>query len=500
MPGSSPGQDYTDASFTFSFAPFTVGTQTASLVINDDVVDELTETLTYGCIETTASVLAGPIVQETLTIIDDDTATLCVIATAYGEGAGSPNLVEVILSTPSDRAVTVDFTVESGTALDGVDATLINGTLSWPMLSSGTRTASIAVFDDFLVEANETLLVKIANATGGPTISGPCSSAVATIVENDYLVCGDGVRYAAEEWDDGNLFDGDGCSSTCVIEPNAQCVVVIGSASLCRVLRFSPTTVQESDIFTPDQDVIITVEIAGDTWDPAIGTNATISAGLLDAFSGSLATAFGFNSIVSPTLSHTNVTRLNDTHLQVVIGTLRFYAIDTDEVVTVSELPAIAFGSGMVFNLTAGSSFTITDTGLTVQLQGSSLACDGPGSSFAAMGAYSNITLEVYGSTFNAASWATAAQAFAFYDSLEITGNSEFTCLAAHMLGGDRPDKLVHPDSFTVESHKVVITFEKRLPAYLKQLAAARVVSLPAGAVSANTPATISVYCGLAWT
>ena len=31
-------------------------------------------------------------------------------------------------------------------------------------------------------------------------------------------ICGGGKIYSPEEWDDGNLLDGDGCSKTCLIE------------------------------------------------------------------------------------------------------------------------------------------------------------------------------------------------------------------------------------------------------------------------------------------
>jgi cysteine-rich repeat protein len=36
-------------------------------------------------------------------------------------------------------------------------------------------------------------------------------------------VCGDGKNFGNEMCDDGNLDDGDGCSSTCEVEPDYQC-------------------------------------------------------------------------------------------------------------------------------------------------------------------------------------------------------------------------------------------------------------------------------------
>lgn len=43
-------------------------------------------------------------------------------------------------------------------------------------------------------------------------------------------ICGDGIRSGAEACDDGNLSNGDGCSSTCQVEPGFSCV---GSPSVC---------------------------------------------------------------------------------------------------------------------------------------------------------------------------------------------------------------------------------------------------------------------------
>jgi hypothetical protein len=199
-------------------------------------------------------------------------------------------------------------------------------------------------------------------------------------------------------------------------------------------------------------------------------------------------------------LSAANVTRVNGTHLEITIGTLRDYAIDTDEVVGASLLPASLMTSAVAFNMTTGSFFTVTDTGFVVRAEGSSLACDAAGSLFTIMGAGSNLTIAVYGSNFDTAAWGVSASAFAFYDALGLTGVPEFACLSAHVLNADRPDKLVHPASFAVTAQTAQITFPRRLPAYLRQLAAARSVTLPAAAVTAALTVSIDLFCSLVWT
>ena len=48
--------------------------------------------------------------------------------------------------------------------------------------------------------------------------------------ENILSVCGDGILDAGEQCDDGNITNGDGCSSACTIQPGFTCV---GSPSIC---------------------------------------------------------------------------------------------------------------------------------------------------------------------------------------------------------------------------------------------------------------------------
>ena len=46
-------------------------------------------------------------------------------------------------------------------------------------------------------------------------------------------ICGDGVITGSEECDDGNLLDGDGCQSSCAVEPDWSCT---GEPSVCALL------------------------------------------------------------------------------------------------------------------------------------------------------------------------------------------------------------------------------------------------------------------------
>ena len=58
------------------------------------------------------------------------------------------------------------------------------------------------------------VLACVCNGWVLPKINGTCST-----------LCGDGIKVGLEECDDGNLYDHDGCSSTCTLEPcNISCL------------------------------------------------------------------------------------------------------------------------------------------------------------------------------------------------------------------------------------------------------------------------------------
>ena len=64
------------------------------------------------------------------------------------------------------------------------------------------------------------------------------------IINDCNVVCGDGFTMESdEECDDGNVMNGDGCDSTCVIEANVECSVSISGISVCSCVSgwFSPS-------------------------------------------------------------------------------------------------------------------------------------------------------------------------------------------------------------------------------------------------------------------
>ena len=79
--------------------------------------------------------------------------------------------------------VTVDYSTDDGTATAGVDYAAVSGTLTIdPFLR--IQAFTIPIINDSLVENDETILLKLSNATGGPSI-GPVGTAMLTILDED---------------------------------------------------------------------------------------------------------------------------------------------------------------------------------------------------------------------------------------------------------------------------------------------------------------------------
>ena len=125
----------------------------------------------------------------TLTIVDDDTATVedetptasfaSALQTAQ-EGSGTNN-VTVSLSPAPASAITLEYTV-GGTATSGSDYTALSGTVSVPK-GSATATIPVKLIDDSLHENDETVVLTL--TTGSGYLVGSPDKHTLTIAAND---------------------------------------------------------------------------------------------------------------------------------------------------------------------------------------------------------------------------------------------------------------------------------------------------------------------------
>jgi len=97
------------------------------------------------------------------------------------EGAGSLTIT-VTRANGSSGAVSVDYAVSGGTA-DSSDYSLSPGTLTFAA-GQTSKTFTISLIDDDLVEASETVLLTLSNPTGGATL-GNTDAATVNISSND---------------------------------------------------------------------------------------------------------------------------------------------------------------------------------------------------------------------------------------------------------------------------------------------------------------------------
>ena len=160
--------DYAATTGTLNFAGTVGETKTISVSVNGDTKVELDETLLVDLSNVVASgrnvTLADS--QGLGTIANDDGATLAINDVTVAEGAtGTTNLVfTVTLASAVDTSFSVDYGTADGTAsvTDG-DYAAASGTLLFNGTVGETKTVSVSVNGDQLVELNETLHVVLSN-------------------------------------------------------------------------------------------------------------------------------------------------------------------------------------------------------------------------------------------------------------------------------------------------------------------------------------------------
>jgi hypothetical protein len=142
-------------------------------------LNEINETFTVNLSNPTNATIAGTGIGTETINNDDAVPTLAINNVSQLEGTGgTTNFVfTVTLSTASGLPVTVDFATANGTATAPGDYATQTGTLTFSP-GQTTKTITVAVVADAVLEANETFTVVLSNpsnatittATGTGTI------------------------------------------------------------------------------------------------------------------------------------------------------------------------------------------------------------------------------------------------------------------------------------------------------------------------------------------
>ena len=186
------GDDYTPLGGTVTIAAGTTIADIDVAVLDDDLVEgPETVTVTLSAVSSGNPGIAIHDVDHsaTLSIIDDETATVSIAKLADGAEAGPVNgKFQVSQSLASSTDTVVSYTV-TGTATPGAgeDYTPLSGTVT---IVAGTLSADIdvAVLNDALVESTETVVVTLTIVTSGApeiTINNVRGMASLDILDDD---------------------------------------------------------------------------------------------------------------------------------------------------------------------------------------------------------------------------------------------------------------------------------------------------------------------------
>ena len=110
-------------------------------------------------------------------------------AVAFGSGTATVNenvgnaTVTVQRTGGFGGAASIDYATADGTATAGSDYVAASGTLSWLDGEAGSKTFTVAITDDTVVDSNENFTVTLSNATGAAI--GSVATQTVTINDND---------------------------------------------------------------------------------------------------------------------------------------------------------------------------------------------------------------------------------------------------------------------------------------------------------------------------
>lgn len=182
---ASPGVDFSDSAAVLTWADGDATEKSFPITIVDDAFVEATETIRYNLQNPTggATITRG---EAQVSIGDNDLA-----------GAGSISFLkastQVIENQPvaqvtvgrfggSAGFAAVDYITRSGTADNG-DYTAVAGTLTWEDGDLSTRTISVPIRDNLIVEGDEQFFIDLSPALG--TTLGAIPTSTITIVDDD---------------------------------------------------------------------------------------------------------------------------------------------------------------------------------------------------------------------------------------------------------------------------------------------------------------------------
>jgi YVTN family beta-propeller protein len=208
-PGPGPNADYTPQDITVTF-PANSAVQKVLIPIVNDTLVEGNETVTLTLDTPTGGAVIGPRGTATLTIVDNDLPGIIRFEKpifTVQETATGPSVVAAINITRALPAVvapgqalgsgvTVDFSTQDGSAIGGgaagpdIDYASQSTTLTFAV-GETKKTVNVTVFNDSLVEGDETIVLKLSNPTRGATLAPPVGAAPGAATDATLVIVSD---------------------------------------------------------------------------------------------------------------------------------------------------------------------------------------------------------------------------------------------------------------------------------------------------------------------
>ncbi len=165
---ATANDDFTAANAFFHWVDGETAPKTADVTINDDFAKEPDETIIVTLSEPTTGVVLGSPSAATLTILNDDLdgGTIELQQPQHVlESAGSMT-VTVTRTGANEGPASVQISTYDDTAQAGSDYTSVSTTLNWADGDGTSRTITVPLLDDDVIENTEWFRVKLTNING----------------------------------------------------------------------------------------------------------------------------------------------------------------------------------------------------------------------------------------------------------------------------------------------------------------------------------------------
>ncbi len=186
---ATDGLDYMATRGSLLFAPGETMKQFFVAITNDTLV-EGNETIGLILTNASANGVIGGYATATLNLVDDDLAPgeLSFSSSAYTVNEYETNItITVIRTNGSSGLVSVSYFTSDGTARAGKDYGAVGDRISFDA-GQTVKTFTVPIFQDYIDETNETVILTLANPGGGAVLGG---TATATLtIRNTRLING----------------------------------------------------------------------------------------------------------------------------------------------------------------------------------------------------------------------------------------------------------------------------------------------------------------------